>query len=163
TQNKLKLLNNRGLYMRLRDVLSVLSKSSPYAVKTDREKILSAELDKVKDYLYVETDIESYFRVQLQSLVVGEKKIIFLCGSSGDGKSEILTRYSKKFDNIALFHLDATHSLSPKETAIDRLNMLFADYESGYKALVIGINIGMLANYAEEGNYEKAKTAISNY
>lgn len=149
--------------MRLRDVLSVLSKSSPYAVKTDREKTLSSELDKVKDYLYVETDIESDFRIQLQSLAVGEKKIIFLCGSSGDGKSEILTRYSKKFDNIALFHLDATHSFSPKETAIDRLNMLFADYESSYKALVIGINTGMLANYAEEGNYEKAKTAICNY
>jgi DNA phosphorothioation-dependent restriction protein DptF len=149
--------------MRLRDVLSVLSKSSPYAVKTDRETALSSALDKVKDYLYIETDMELDFRSQLQLLAVGEKKMIFLCGSSGDGKSEILTRYSKEFDNIALFHLDATHSFSPRETAIEHLNKLFADYENGDKTLVIGINIGMLANYAEEGNYENAKFAIRNY
>jgi DNA phosphorothioation-dependent restriction protein DptF len=149
--------------MRLRDVLSVLSKSSPYAVKTDRETNLSSELDKVKDYLYIETDMELDFRSQLQLLAIDKKKIIFLCGSSGDGKSEVLTRCSKEFDNIALFHLDATHSFSPKETAIERLNMLFANYENGDKSLVIGINIGMLGNYAEEGNYESVKSAISNY
>ena len=148
--------------MRLRDVLSVLSKSSPYAVKTDRETALSEELDKVKDYLYIETDMEADFKNHLQSLAIG-KKIIYLCGSSGDGKSEILTRYRKNFDNIAHFHLDATHSFSPKETAIERLNKLFSDYENGDKSLVIGINIGMLGNYAEEGNYENSKIAISNY
>lgn len=148
--------------MRLRDVLSVLSKSSPYAVKTDRETALSEELDKVKDYLYIETDMEADFKSHLQSLAIG-KKIIYLCGSSGDGKSEILTRYRKNFDNIAHFHLDATHSFSPKETAIERLNKLFSDYENGDKSLVIGINIGMLGNYAEEGNYENSKIAISNY
>jgi DNA phosphorothioation-dependent restriction protein DptF len=149
--------------MRLRDILSVLSKSSPYAVKTDREITLSSELDKVKEYLYIETDIESNFRHHLQSLGAGEKKIIFLCGSSGDGKSEILTRYSKSFDNIAIFHLDATHSFNPKETAIERLNKLFADYHNSDRTLVVGINVGMLGNYAEEGDYENAKFAISNY
>lgn len=149
--------------MRLREILSVLSKSSPYAVKTDREVSLLSELDEVKDYLYLETDIELDFQACLRSLAASRKKVFFLCGSSGDGKSEILTRYSKEFDDVAHFHLDATHSFSPKETAIERLNHVFTDYENGDKALVIGINIGMLGNYAEEGDCENAKSAINNY
>jgi len=149
--------------MRLHEILSVLSKSSPYAVKTDREVSLLSELDEVKEYLYLETDIELDFQAYLHSLAASKKKVVFLCGSSGDGKSEILTRYSKEFDDVAHFHLDATHSFSPKETAIERLNQVFTNYENGDKALVIGINIGMLGNYAEEGDCENAKSAINNY
>ena len=37
--------------MRFVDVLSVLSKSSPYAVSTERKDAISAELDAVKKYL----------------------------------------------------------------------------------------------------------------
>lgn len=149
--------------MRLRDVLSVLSKSSPYAVKTERELAKSDALDEVKNYLYVETDIEKDFHDQLKSLSFGEKKIIFLCGSSGDGKSEILTRYSKQYKHKAHFHLDATHSFGPQETAIQRLNQVFADYESGSLALVVGINTGMLGNYAEEGGNDKVKLAVKAF
>lgn len=94
--------------MRLREVLGVLSKSSPYAVKTERLSILSNELDTVKDYLYIKTDIESDFHTHLTSIAYGEKKVIFLCGSSGDGKSEILTRYSQNFSKRARLHIDAT-------------------------------------------------------
>ena len=39
--------------MRFVDVLSVLSKSSPYAVSTERKDAISAELDAVKKYLYM--------------------------------------------------------------------------------------------------------------
>ena len=108
---------------------------------------MSSELDEVKDYLYLETDIELDFQACLRSLSASKKKVVFLCGSSGDGKSEILTRYSKEFDDVAHFHLDATHSFSPKETAIEWLNKVFTNYDSGSKALVIGINIGMLGKY----------------
>ena len=83
--------------MRFLDVLSVLSKSSPYAVSTERQDSISAELDEVKKYLYIETDIQKDFESHLTSLSPGSKKIIFLCGSSGDGKSEILTQYASKF------------------------------------------------------------------
>lgn len=54
--------------MRLREVLSVLSKSSPYAVKTDREMLATNSLDAVKQYLYIETDIEADFHYQLKSI-----------------------------------------------------------------------------------------------
>ena len=76
--------------MRLREVLGVLSKSSPYAVKTERELALANSLDAVKNYLYVATDIEADFHNYLKLLSFGDKKIIFLCGSSGDGKFELL-------------------------------------------------------------------------
>lgn len=149
--------------MDLKQALSVLSKSSPYAVTTEKLNKLSNELDLVKEYLYIETDIEADFNNRLTSITNSEKKIIFLCGSSGDGKSEILTRYSKKFQNKAHFHLDATHSFSPKETAIERLDKVFADYQSTTLSLVVGINTGMLGNYAEEGNNEQVRQAIKRF
>ncbi|WP_369434477.1 hypothetical protein [Psychromonas sp. MME1] len=70
-----------------RTALSVMSKSSPYAVSTEREAALSTDLDEVKKYLYIKTDIETDFVKQLTGLSSTDKKIIFLCGSSGDGKS----------------------------------------------------------------------------
>ncbi|MEX1216723.1 DNA phosphorothioation-dependent restriction protein DptF [Saccharospirillum sp.] len=149
--------------IRLRDALRVLSKSSPYAVKTERQLEKSDALDSIKDYLYVRTDIEQDFYDHLKSLSSSEKKVIFLCGSSGDGKSEILTRYQNQFQHQAHFHLDATHSFSPKETAIERLNKVFTDYEQGSRSLVVGINIGMLGNYSEEGGQERFKAAIRSF
>lgn len=75
--------------MRFREALSVLSKSSPYAVSTEREESISTHLDAVKNYLYIkDTEIESDFKKSLTSLSPSDKKIIFLYGSSGDGKSE---------------------------------------------------------------------------
>jgi DNA phosphorothioation-dependent restriction protein DptF len=149
--------------MRLRDVLGVLAKASPYAVKTVRELSATDQLDAVKQYLYIETDIENDFHNQLKKLHFGQKKIIFLCGSSGDGKSEILTRYAKLFEHKAHFHLDATHSFNPQETAIERLDKVFADYESNNLALVVGINTGMLGNYSEEGSNDRVKAAIKAF
>jgi DNA phosphorothioation-dependent restriction protein DptF len=152
---------NKAVKMRFREVLSVLSKSSPYAVTTERENIENEILDSIKKYLYVKTDIEADFEYHLKSVSNGNKKIIFLCGSSGDGKSEILTRYSKLYKNKAHFHLDATHSFKPKETAIERLNKVFTAYEESGLALVVGINTGMLGNYAEEGANIRVKQAIN--
>lgn len=43
----------------LREVLSVLLKSSPYAVSTERDESISVHLDAVKYYLYIKTDIEN--------------------------------------------------------------------------------------------------------
>ncbi len=149
--------------MRLREALSVLSKSSPYAVSTERDESISAHLDAVKNYLYIETDIESDFKKSLTSLSPSDKKIIFLCGSSGDGKSEILTRYSKAFSKRADFHLDATHSFHPDTSAIDTLNELFEKFEENSKPLVVGINTGMLGNYSEDGAVENIKYSIKAF
>lgn len=133
--------------LNLRQALKILSKESPFAVSTETEK--HDDYSKLKDYLYIESDIEIAFKKRLENLKSDE--ILFLCGSSGDGKSEILTRYSKKYPSCH-FHLDATHSFSPDESAIQALDKLFDDQKSEAKPLVVGINIGMLANYSKEGD-----------
>ncbi|MBY6197370.1 DNA phosphorothioation-dependent restriction protein DptF [Vibrio hangzhouensis] len=146
------------------EALSVMSKSSPYAVSTERQEALSLSLDEVKKHLYIETEIEVKFESTLKGLSnQGEKKLIFLCGSSGDGKSEILTKYKLAYANRADFHLDATHSFRPTDTAIQTLDELFLDFEESEKSLVVGINVGMMGNYAEEGRVTSVQTSIKNY
>lgn len=148
--------------MDLRKALAVLSKSSPFAVTTAGE-IVDPELRAIKNYLYVETEIETVFKDKLDS--IQENDVIFLCGSSGDGKSEILTRYSEKHDAQVDFHLDATHSFDPSHTAIDTLNDRFSQQKASRRPLVIGINIGMLANFEREGagEHQTVKTAINQF
>jgi len=150
--------------MRLREVLGVLSKSSPFAVSTEKSDAALSELGNIKKYLYIETDIEKDFRNLITHL--SDRKIVFLCGSSGDGKSEIMTRYSQdsKFSHID-FHLDATHSFNPKLDAIATLDRIFADYKNSNRPLVVGINLGMMANYAKEGAVEHAdiKAAMQSH
>lgn len=132
----------------LRQALGVLAKSSPFSVSTVTERKKDT-YDDLKSYLYVEQDIERDFRKLLTS--VRGNEVIFLCGSSGDGKSEILTRYYDKYRHNFRFHLDATHSFQPHQSAIEALDELFDQASKDSKPLVLGINIGMLANYAKEG------------
>lgn len=148
--------------MRLKKALSILSKSSPFAVSTVGENI-DPELEKIKEYLYVETDIEIEFKKRLDN--ISSHEIIFLCGSSGDGKSEILTRYRKEYEGKVAFHLDATHSFKPNETAVETLDNVFSDFIDSSRPLVVGINIGMLGNYEREGDdkHSKIKSAIKSF
>ncbi len=146
-----------------REVLSVLSKSSPYAVSTERGSGIHPALDEVKKYLYVDTPIHDYFDSLLFRVSSSDKKLIFLCGSSGDGKSEILTQARKKYHHRANFHFDATHSLKPSATAIQTLDELFEKFEYGNKSLVIGINTGMLGNYANEGKVDSVKASMKRF
>lgn len=132
----------------LRQALGVLAKSSPFSVKTVTARVRDT-FDDLKEYLYVEQDIELDFKKRLTSLRPGE--IIFLCGSSGDGKSEILTRSYASFRSKFKFHLDATHSFAPHQSAIEALDLLFDEQKPDSQPLILGINIGMLANYAKEG------------
>ncbi|MCK5893827.1 MAG: DNA phosphorothioation-dependent restriction protein DptF [Endozoicomonadaceae bacterium] len=148
--------------MDLREALGVLSKASPFAVATANE-LAETELDELKKCLYVKTDIEVAFEKKLLSLKSDE--IIFLCGSSGDGKSEILTKYKNEHERYAHFHLDATHSFEPKRNAIDTLNDIFTQYSDNPRALVVGINIDMLGNYArgEDASHWDTKKAINSF
>lgn len=137
--------------MDLRTAFSIFSKSSPYAVSTERSAdhdILAA----YKSYIYIKTDIEKDFKQAL--LASKSNQIIFLCGSSGDGKSEILTQYSQKYKATHSFHLDATHSFNPSETAINALDELFSQFKLNNKPLIVGINVGMMGNYAGGGSDE---------
>jgi DNA phosphorothioation-dependent restriction protein DptF len=137
--------------MKLKKALAMLSKSSPYAVSTVHDSI-DPELEAIKKYLYVETDIEKDFKKRLDG--ISSHEILFLCGSSGDGKSEILTRYRGKYDEHVDFHLDATHSFEPESTAIETLDNIFSEFKKSDKPLVVGINVGMLGNYESEGDEE---------
>lgn len=148
----------------LRKALGVLAKSSSFSVTTvtHRQK---DEFDQLKEQLFVKQEIETELQRYLDVAKPGE--IIFLCGSSGDGKSEILTRcqsdprYQRRFS----FHLDATHSFAPRQSAIDALNDLFANHHQQSSPLLIGINTGMLANFAREGaEYHKViRSAIDSF
>ncbi len=148
----------------LRQALSVLSKSSPYAVTTEAE-LQNTELDALKKGIYVETDVEIYFRDRLSDLKAQGRGILFLCGSSGDGKSEILTKYKKEYSQYIDFHLDATHSFSAKTSAIQTLDDTFDNAKETGRPLVVGINIGMLGNYERDGSvdHENIKAKIKNF
>ncbi|HDX4812056.1 TPA: DNA phosphorothioation-dependent restriction protein DptF [Escherichia coli] len=148
----------------LRKALGVLAKSSSFSVTTvtHRQK---DEFDQLKEQLFVKQEIETELQRYLDVVKPGE--IIFLCGSSGDGKSEILTRcksnprYQQRFS----FHLDATHSFAPRQSAIDALNDLFSNHHQYSSPLLIGINTGMLANFAREGAecHLAIRTAIDSF
>lgn len=148
----------------LRKALGVLAKSSSFSVTTEthRQKDI---FDELKEQLFVKQEIEEELQRYLDIAKPGE--IIFLCGSSGDGKSEILTRckseprYQQRFS----FHLDATHSFAPQQSAIDALNDLFENRHQQSCPLLIGINTGMLANFAREGAeyHQTIRSAIDSF
>ncbi|SFK54128.1 DNA phosphorothioation-dependent restriction protein DptF [Methylophaga sulfidovorans] len=145
----------------LENALRVLSKSSAEAVAVEKG---NSSQSQYKSYLYIQTKVELDFEQKLREL--GPGKILFLCGSSGDGKSEIMTRFSNKdeFQHID-FHLDATHSFKPNQTAIQALDQLFKATINSKRPLVVGINIGMLGNYAKSGDDELSylKDAIIHF
>lgn len=136
--------------IKLRNALAVLAKSSRYAVEVEGGQ--GSQLQGYKEYLYVESPVEQAFVQRLAELKPYE--ILFLCGSSGDGKSAIMARHHSAYAERVRFHLDATHSFSPTENAVDALSKLFSDVKASGKPLAVGINIGMLANYAQEGAEE---------
>lgn len=141
-------------------LLDTLARSSAQAVTTQGYGFKDA--DELKEYLYVETEIERVFTKTLDST---SDSIIFLCGSSGDGKSELLKRYYSAYSDNFHFHFDATHSFQPDQTAIDTLDLLFDEYGTADKPLVVGINVGMLFNYSSSGNdrHHRVKKAIEQY
>ncbi len=146
--------------MNLHSLLDTLSRSSAQAVRT----LGNQGNDTLKDYLYIQTAIETAFHDALQQADTAQH-IIFLCGSSGDGKSEILTRYYNLYQDRLDFHLDATHSFQPDMSAIETIDHKFAQHQTNNRPLVIGINIGLLGNYAEEGSDDFAdiKTSIKAF
>lgn len=150
--------------MRFIEALQVLSKSSSYAVSTENKyKDPDSYLDKLKMDLYVKMPIEDEINSAINAIKSGDNKVVFLCGSSGDGKSELLARAKGRAPSYVHFHLDATHSFDPHENAIQTLDRLFDKFEADASSLVVGINVGMLGNYAQEGNNQRFKDAINRY
>jgi DNA phosphorothioation-dependent restriction protein DptF len=150
--------------MRLREVLGVLSKSSPYAVSTENKyPEPHSLLDQIKMDLYVTMPIEHRISDVITTLNASPKQVFFLCGSSGDGKSELLVNAKRKAKEHVRFHFDATHSFDPHENAVQTLDKLFDEFEQGQFSLVVGINVGMLGNYEQEGRNTFFRAAITAY
>lgn len=148
--------------MQFIEALSVLSKSSSFAVSTESDRDL--ELSKIKSDLYVAMPIEEDLFSLLGQLNSNSKQVIFLCGSSGDGKSELMLRAKQTFTQPYIqFHLDATHSFEPHDNAIVTLDRIFKEFEGGTHSLVIGINIGMLENYAEDAEQLFVREKLKKY
>ena len=112
--------------MNFRTMLDTLSRSSAQAVRTFDNTQGTAGT--VKEYLYVETSIEHAFHQALEQ-VDSAAHILFLCGSSGDGKSEILIRSYARYQTRFQFHLDATHSFQPDKNAIQTLDDVFSRHK----------------------------------
>jgi len=148
--------------MELHRLINKLSKSSPNAVFTQVDDPTS--IDTVDQYLYVKTKIERDY-IKILEEFSGSKRVIFLCGSSGDGKSAIIGKNQEQFENEYDFHIDATHSFKPDQSAVDALNDKFTYFKQGSKSLIIGINIGILLNFAREGSedHEDIRQAIRDY
>ena len=140
-----------------------LSKSSPQAVFTAKS-LSDHETYDVFDYLYLETEIEKHYKEAL-SQHRESNSIIFLCGSSGDGKSAIIGQNQKFFEKYYNVHIDATHSFKPSQSAVEALDEVFSNFKNNSKSLVVGINIGILLNFAREGSDEHIdiKESIKHY
>ena len=149
--------------LKLIEALGVLSSASKYSVSTLRTENSIDDLQKLKDHIYITPDIQIDFEAALVKSTA--KNIICLCGSSGDGKSEILTQLYKKFSRTINFHLDATHSKSQHKSAIDYLNEKFDEFKVNDKPLAIGINIGMLQKFIKQGDirHSDIKASFEEY
>lgn len=129
---------------KLEIIIEKLSKSSPEAVNT-----LSSSTDNIVEYLHIETDIEKKY-LNILNTKKETKCLIFLCGSSGDGKSAIINKHLKDFESYFDFHVDATHSFMPNQTATEALTESFQEYNRSNKSLVVGINIGIMLNFIDK-------------
>jgi len=148
--------------MDFEELIETLSKGSATAVTTLESNV--AELNALKEYLYVQTPVEAALRAEIDKYLK-KPRVIFVCGSSGDGKSELFRRIHADYAKKVGFHLDATHSFDPQKDAIQTLDDQFSAFKAGNQSLVVGINIGMLGNYAADGNaiHSDIKSAISKY
>ncbi len=134
----------------LHNIVSKLSKSSAEAVHT-----FNKENSSIFDYLHTITPVEEKY-IEILTQQKSQKSLIFLSGSSGDGKSAIIAKNKAVFESDYDFHVDATHSFKSNQTATQALDISFHNYLNGNKSLVVGINIGILMNYVEDGGTEFA-------
>jgi len=147
--------------MRTLTAFDLLAKSSPASVST-QGRSTDAE-QRLKDYLYVQEGVHEALVDAMEKRSSDPRAIVFLCGTSGDGKSELLRRIRSGFEERYRFHVDATHSFRPDGTALDTLGDFFDDPD--VRPVVVGINLGMLANFAnhDQGGHCELKAEIQRF
>ena len=111
--------------MDFEDLIETLSKGSASAVTTLESNV--AALNALKEYLYVQTPVEQALRTELDRNLK-RPRVIFVCGSSGDGKSELFRRIYASYGTKVRFHLDATHSFDSPTGCVQTLDELFSAF-----------------------------------
>ena len=122
--------------------------------------------DPLKKYMHITRHTEIDFKQLLLKIAeVSHKQLVLVCGSSGDGKSHLLSylKYSDQdriLDSYTIIN-DATESDAPNQTAIETLAERIAAFrddrlnDGGREKVVLAINLGMLNNFidSEQGKY----------
>ncbi|QIZ08497.1 DNA phosphorothioation-dependent restriction protein DptF [Priestia megaterium] len=132
-------------------------------------------LSEFKQYLHVKRSIEEKLEAHVrESAYVSGSKLIFLCGSVGDGKSHLLAHLATKMPEIMnrfKKHNDATESFNPRKNSLDTLAEVldaFSDnnIDTSDEKLILAINLGVLNNFIEshyaDQKYQKLKEFISS-
>lgn len=122
--------------------------------------------DPLKKYMHITRHTEIDFKQLLLKIAeVNHKQLVLVCGSTGDGKSHLLSylKYSDQdqiLDSYIIIN-DATESDAPNQTAIETLAERIAAFrddrlnDGGREKVVLAINLGMLNNFidSEQGKY----------
>ena len=147
-----------------KEALNFLAKSSPHSVVALDIKDPDLGLDSAKKELFhVIRPIEKEFCRILEELAYQPDRILFVCGSSGDGKSKLIKWYTHDFIDDIDIHSDATHAFSAKDDAVVTLDKVFKDNKNSDKPLIVGINMGMIDNYASDGSVTDVKRSFELY
>ena len=141
-------------------VLSRLRKQSQESVdNTD-------SFDPFKVYMHIERSVETELRKLIQQVNEKQKKcLIMLCGSTGDGKSHLIS-FLKNADGASLLsdyepYNDATESEAPLLTDLDMLSEKLSSFNDDNidnqdeKKLIIAINLGVLNKFIESEEGKK--------
>lgn len=123
-----------------------------------------ASIDNVtvlNEYLYIEREIERELFSRLERIYKkNQKKIVFLIGNSGDGKSRLLqklkTRHSEVYYSFKI-HNDATESFYVGKDSIDTLAKILEKFndlniDNGNEKYLIAINMGIIGKFIDS-NY----------
>lgn len=134
------------------NLISKLKTSSQAAIASPDDN------DDFSKFLHIKREIETDFIKLVKSVVENdEKKLIFLVGNSGDGKSQLLKmlkEYDKKLYYSFIVHNDATESYYVnKDSIYTLLDVLkpFADSNigNGREKIIIAINMGIIGKFLD--------------
>jgi DNA phosphorothioation-dependent restriction protein DptF len=145
--------------------------------ESSRSAIADADcetFDEIKKFLHLERDIEWQLKSLLESVTKSNsKKLFFVCGNVGDGKSHLLASIRINRPELLAdvkLHNDATESSDPSATFIDELNTIFNPFsdqnvDNGNEKVVIAINLGTLNNFLAsdtENRFSKLKKYVKD-
>ena len=140
--------------------------------KFKKESIVGSNgLDEFKSYLHVDRSIQDEIYKKISKANENEgPQLIMLCGSTGDGKSHLLSFLKDKHPNVVNeknFKIipDATESKVMKKNNIEYLDEVclknFRDgNENNEDKIILLINLGVLSNFKEYDKYKEQYTQL---